>query len=263
MAAGSETIARLGATVEAIGAPAFPARLAGALRSIVPYSFTVVFGYLGAARPFDLYDDFPEARRQVFVTDYQEGPYLLDPFYLAATRPVAPGLYRMRDLAPDRFYQGEYFRSYYVRTGLAEEIGFFVDGGGGSTIVISLMRDDRVFTRREFAELSRWSPLVAAAAGRHWSDLAERFERRTQDVSGQAAGQLELSLRGFGEGLLTPRERQVVEYTLRGHSAEAAGRALGISPGTVRIHRRNIYAKLGIGSQGELFSRFISTLSRR
>ena len=32
---------------------------------------------------------------------------------------------------------------------------------------------------------------------------------------------------------------------------------LGISPGTVRIHRRNIYAKLRINSQGELFSKFI------
>jgi DNA-binding CsgD family transcriptional regulator len=53
-----------------------------------------------------------------------------------------------------------------------------------------------------------------------------------------------------------------VEHTLKGHSAEAVGRILGISPGTVRIHRRNIYAKLRISSQGELFSRFIQTLSR-
>jgi DNA-binding CsgD family transcriptional regulator len=35
---------------------------------------------------------------------------------------------------------------------------------------------------------------------------------------------------------------------------------LGISSGTVRIHRRNIYAKLGISSQGELFALFIETL---
>ncbi|MGB5065942.1 MAG: LuxR C-terminal-related transcriptional regulator, partial [Albidovulum sp.] len=51
-----------------------------------------------------------------------------------------------------------------------------------------------------------------------------------------------------------------VEYSLKGHSAEATSRILGIAPGTVRIHRRNIYSKLGISSQGELFSRFIQTL---
>ncbi|MGR3700268.1 MAG: LuxR C-terminal-related transcriptional regulator, partial [Roseovarius sp.] len=42
---------------------------------------------------------------------------------------------------------------------------------------------------------------------------------------------------------------------------DATGRALGISPGTVRIHRRNIYAKLRVSSQGELFSSFIAALS--
>ena len=60
--------------------------------------------------------------------------------------------------------------------------------------------------------------------------------------------------------MLTPREREVVEFTLKGHSAEAVGRILGISPGTVRIHRRNIYSKLRIRSQGELFSRFVDAL---
>ena len=86
-----------------------------------------MFGYRGIDPPIDIFDDFPTGKRKVFVTDYQAGPYLLDPFYQAAVRPVAPGLHRLRDMAPDRFYQGEYFRNYYVRTGLAEEIAYFVD----------------------------------------------------------------------------------------------------------------------------------------
>ena len=48
---------------------------------------------------------------------------------------------------------------------------------------------------------------------------------------------------------------------LKGHSSEAIGDILGISSGTVRIHRKNVYSKLGIKSQGELFSRFIDALS--
>ncbi len=60
---------------------------------------------------------------------------------------------------------------------------------------------------------------------------------------------------------MTPREREVVEHTLRGHSADAIGKLLGISPGTVRIHRKNIYSKLRINSQGELFSAFISAIT--
>ncbi len=262
MAEGAEIHARIGALIAATGGPDFAERLAEALRQIVPYTFTVVFGYRGTARPLDLHDDFPDDRRKVFVTDYQAGPYLLDPFYQAATKPVAPGLYRLRDLAPDRFYQGEYFRNYYVRTGLAEEIGFLVDTGKGSMVVLSLMRQDRIFTAREMRLLQRWRPIVEAAVGQHWKDLSGRFDRGTEGAGRPGQDRVERSLRGFGEGILTPREREVVEYTLRGHSAEAVGHALNISSGTVRIHRRNIYAKLRISSQGELFSRFIATLDR-
>lgn len=36
--------------------------------------------------------------------------------------------------------------------------------------------------------------------------------------------------------------------------------ALGISPETVRMHRKNLYLKLEINSQSELFARFIDWL---
>jgi hypothetical protein len=110
------------AAVAALDSPILPRALAELLRQVAPFSFTVMFGYRGTDQPIDLYNDFPPGKRKIFVSDYQAGPYMLDPFFLAASRSVAPGLYRLRDLAPDRFYQGEYFRSYYVQTGLAEEI---------------------------------------------------------------------------------------------------------------------------------------------
>ena len=256
-------MARTGAVVAAIGSESFATALTSLLQGVAPYTFTVVFGYCGTARPLDLHDDFPASKRRIFVTDYQEGPYLLDPFYLAATRPNPAGLYRIRDLAPDRFYQGEYFRNYYVQTGLAEEIGFFIDIPGGAMVVLSLMRDKRPFSLREFRALSEVRPVVEACVRRHWADLPSRFDTPVADRHGpQIESQIERSFHSFGDGILTARERQIVEHTLKGHSAEAVGRILGISPGTVRIHRRNIYAKLRISSQGELFSRFIQTLGR-
>lgn len=252
---------RTGSLIANIGRDGFAPELSGLLQAVAPYTYTVIFGYRGSARPMDLYDDFPAFRRQVFVTDYQEGPYLLDPFYLAATRPAEAGLYRMRDLAPDRFYQGEYFRNYYVQTGLAEEIGYFVDIPGGAMVVLSLMRDERPFSSREMRALEEVRPVIDSAIRRHWADLPSRFDHSVQDRQGPARqSAIERSFHSFGDGLLTAREREIVEHTLKGHSADAVGRILGISPGTVRIHRRNIYAKLRISSQGELFSRFIRTL---
>lgn len=253
-----------GKLIDAIGSKQFPAALADLLRLTVPYSYTVIFGYSGALRPLDLFDDFPNKKRKIFVNDYLEGPYLLDPFFLAATRPVTPGLYRMRDLAPDRFYQGEYYRNYYAKTGLAEEIGYFIDLAPDTMVVVSLMRAERVFTSRDMRTLAEQTPIIRAAARRHYR--AERaFERVPDRATLQdpaKAARVEESFASFGEGLLTPREREIVEYTLKGHSAEAVGEILSIAPGTVRIHRRNVYAKLRISSQGELFYKFIQTVGK-
>jgi DNA-binding CsgD family transcriptional regulator len=246
-----------GEVVAALDSPALPRTLAGLLRQVAPFSFTVMFGYRGADRPVDLYDDFPPGKRKIFVTDYQAGPYLLDPFFLAASRPVAAGLYRLRDMAPDRFYQGEYFRSYYVQTGLAEEIAYFVTLPDRSTLTLSMMRAERPFSQREFRALEALFPFVAAVARQHWRGLdrtpgdAGSSLQRQGARPGHDPG-------AFGAGILTAREREVAELTLKGHSADSAGRILGIAVGTVRIHRRNIYAKLNINSQGELFSRFLN-----
>lgn len=245
--------------VAALDKPTLPQTLAELLRQVAPFNYTVVFGYRGTARPLDLYDDFPPGKRKIFVTDYQAGPYMLDPFFLAASRSVAPGLYRLRDMAPDRFYQGEYFRSYYVQTGLAEEIAYFVTLPDRSTLTLSLMREERVFSQRDYSALKSVFPFVSAAARRHWWGLDQKFDESGSSVQGQQ-GRMTYDLASFGKGILTPREREVAELTLKGHSAESAGQFLGIAPGTVRIHRRKIYAKFSINSQGELFSRFLSTI---
>lgn len=248
--------------IDALDGPDFASALVAALRSITPFEHSVTFAYHGDLRPVALHHEFPDWKRKVMVDDYQAGPYLFDPFYLNAARPPLPRLVRLRDLAPDRFYQGEYFRNYYVQTELAEEIGFMVDVGRGVNVVISAMRSARVFSAREFRDLQQVLPFVAAAARRNWSDLSGAFTEDAPAPQGAAlASLIDRAFRSVGRNLLTQREAEVVEYTLKGHSAEATGQALGITPGTVRIHKRNIYGKLGISSQGELFSRFIATLS--
>jgi DNA-binding CsgD family transcriptional regulator len=171
------------------------------------------------------------------------------------------GLWRLREVAPDRFRQGEYFRNYYVQTGLAEEACYLVHLENQASLAISLMRRQKAFTQAEVTALKSVWPVVDAACRRHWHELEASFggssatgsQRIVEDTIAHA-------FNAIGEGVLTARERQVVEYTLKGHSAEAIGQILTISPGTVRIHRRNIYAKLRINSQGELFSRFIGAL---
>lgn len=242
--------------IDALDTDNFPEALSKALKNIVEFEFTVIFGYVGSSRPLALYNDFPPLRRRLHVDEYLNGPYLLDPFFLASTASVEPGLWRLSQIAPDRFYQGEYFRSYYAQTGLAEEIGYLVDVHNGLSIVISLMRQDRKFSKAEMRVLTAVCPMIDAACRRHWRSTAKQGVSHVPVMEKN----VERAFRSIGEGVLTPREREVVELTLRGHSADAVGKLLGISPGTVRIHRKNIYSKLRINSQGELFSEFLTAI---
>jgi len=255
----------IGNVVRALKTPDYPQTLVDALGTLVEFDFSVMFAYRGEERPVDLYDNFGAKRREVFVTIYQEGPYLLDPFFQASQDRTPAGLYRLRELAPDRFYQSEYFRSYYIKTGLSEEIGFFVALPGDVGAVISLMRagNRQTFSEKEMNRLRTVEPFVRATAEHSWESLSTRFSNAETDPEHQILErQLEYTFRNFGRSLLSPREREVVGLVLRGHSSDSISKILGISPGTVKVHRKNIYAKLGIISQSELFSIFLNSLSR-
>lgn len=61
----------------------------------------------------------------------------------------------------------------------------------------------------------------------------------------------------FGQDVLTAREHEIAQLILIGHSSNSISLHLGISLPTVKSHRRNIYRKLQISSQAELFSLFL------
>ena len=256
---------QIGRVVSSLETPDYAGCLVDALASLVTFDFSVMFAYRGDERPIDLFDNFGVERREVFVTIYQEGPYLLDPFFQACRDRIPAGLYRIRDLAPDRFYQSEYFRSYYIKTGLSEEIGFVISLPDDVSAVISLMRagDRQAFSEKEMVRLRGVEPFVRATAERHWKTLGARFSGGSLDPEHQILERyIDDTFRNFGRSLLSPREREVAGLVLRGHSSESTAKTLGIAPGTVKVHRKNIYAKLGIVSQSELFSIFLNALSK-
>lgn len=236
------------------------------MAALVRFDYVVVFAYRGKERPIDLYSTFDPDEHVVFVKLYQDGPYLLDPFYHTALG-RQEGVLRMRELAPDRFFSSEYYRSYYVKTGLAEEVGFFVNAGNDVTVVLSLMRRERTghFPSVEFGILKKIEMLVGSMVKYYWANLAPRFDaqlmagrrnRRKQDQD-EAITPADAVWRDLN---LTSRESAIVELVLQGHSSESVGLKLGISTGTVKVHRRNVYRKLGISSQTQLLSLYIKNL---
>ena len=242
--------------------PAGRARLLGLsqwLQQICHVDHFVLFVYEGNHRPLALFDTFPPDKRHVYVEDYQVGPYLLDPFYLACTRNQAPGLWRLRQFAPDHFYLGEYYVTYYQQTGLTEEIAFFVDLAEGAKAVLSLMRStcSPAYSRDEMQWLDCAQPVVEQVVNEAWELCRAHAPRPVQDLDYK----IREAFDQFGAHVLTAREQEVVQMLLRGHSSASVAEHLVISPGTVKIHRKNIYAKLGIGSQSELLGLFVRDLA--
>lgn len=265
LGAGSqEWVALLSQCIDAIGAESFPGSLVNALKSLVAFDNSVVFAYYQSEKPLCLFHTFSTANRTVFVDDYLKGPYLLDPFFKACGQHIDSGLYRLRDIAPDRFYQSEYYRSYYVRTGLSEETCFTLYLQHGVACVVSLMRSSQSsrFSAREFRLLNGVAPIVISLARRHWTDVPDRFNIQTSvDQHRGERSLIENTVSTLFSQRITPRETQVVAQVLEGHSSDSIAKNLAISVGTVRIHRRNIYAKLQISSQQELFAMFFKKIT--
>jgi DNA-binding CsgD family transcriptional regulator len=53
---------------------------------------------------------------------------------------------------------------------------------------------------------------------------------------------------------LTVREVDTARLILQGFSSKAMAQQMGISPETVKVHRRNLYHKLNVTGHGELFA---------
>jgi DNA-binding CsgD family transcriptional regulator len=254
----------LGKSIDGLGNKTFPQTLVDALKSLTDFDYSVVFAYYQSERPQCLFHTFSPSKRVVFVDDYLKGPYLLDPFFKACERQIDTGLYRLRDIAPDRFYQSEYYRSYYIQTGLSEEICYTFYLSKGVAVVISLMRsgESSRFSARQFGLLETAAPIVVSLAQRHWQNVPEMFDIKAPAGELQEKRSLiESTVSALFGRRITPRETQVVAQVLEGHSSESIAKNLGISVGTVRIHRRNIYGKMQISSQQELFSIFVNGIT--
>ena len=73
--------------------------------------------------------------------------------------------------------------------------------------------------------------------------------------------QIDLAFRTFGQSILSPREKDVLELMLRGYGTDTSAERLDIAVETVRRHRKSIYRKLDVNSQTDLFSLFINAMS--
>lgn len=185
------------------------------------------------------------------VTEYANRLYLLDPFYISSREQPLTGLVRLADVAPQHFQQTDYYRLYFTHNVVADEVQFNVAIRDGRTLCLSLGKRSR-FDTQAIAQLELVRPwLIGLLRQRlHFEQLPEpAVEKPTLGLAHKRD-----DARRQVESALTARELDVVRLILSGHSNKEAANKLKLSAETVKVHRRNVYRKLDVSSQSELFS---------
>jgi DNA-binding CsgD family transcriptional regulator len=214
------------------------------------------FPTTGAPEPLSTWIRDPTLAHQ-YPRLYTEGAYRLDPFFQFTDFGAAGGMFRLSEIAPDRFFSGEYYLQYYRETKIIDEVGLLVPLSDGSTGHLSFSRREGVgaFRRKELKCLRHYTPILLEL-------LRQHFEHRLSLQATQAPDPeqrpLDVLIRAHVQSVqnksITKRESEIAGLILQGHSNLSAALVMGISRETAKVHRRNIYRKLRISSQTELFA---------
>lgn len=249
----SEHLARL---IPSIGSSEFPNALVAMLKHLVHCDDATIIVYPGTDLPVVEYFEVPEGAITSTLDLYVKGAFLLDPFYLAASRDRAFGVFRLNELAPRDFKSSDYYKTWYLNCGYLDECGFLIPIAeeGFINIALGKRRPRTTFTKPELAILRDIRPTVDVLCQRHWADAG------TQSPGVNLRGQLHAALNSFGSSLLTDREAQVIKLVLHGYSTKTLADKLSISMETVKLHRKHAYAKLEVSSQAELFYLFLDSV---
>jgi len=249
----------LGAAISCLRGPDFPEALRLWLKACLSPDNLTILACAGDAAPRCLYSHAQScAVHAGFESTYCSGLYLLDPFHALDRKAAAPGVYHLQDVAPDHFHRSEYYTQYYQKTGIVDEMVYLVRIGSAYSVHLCLGRDESsgtAFSAEERVKAALLTPVIQALTTQHWSDLEMHGPGQEVDRASLFWARLK-----EGEGItLTPRQAQTALLILRGHSSESIATILGVSPQTVKVFRRQIYARCAISSQAELFHLMMPT----
>jgi len=189
------------------------------------------------------------------IETYDAGAYLLDPFYRAALDDKAQGPFTIKDVSPEGFEDSEYYDLFYKKLGFIDEICILFQFEDQAIVSVSLVRHagEKPFTKADINQLDIVYPLLKSILVKWRQNLEQTSQTNIE-------WQLDNALINFGNSVLTPRESKILHLILHGYSIKYIAEKLENSVETIKHHRKNIYIKLDVSSQSELFYLFIASL---
>ncbi|ACI58225.1 transcriptional regulator, LuxR family (plasmid) [Rhizobium leguminosarum bv. trifolii WSM2304] len=255
---------RLAATIEAVGSDQFYPVMCEYLRECMEFDNVIVVIFVGSNVPYIAHTrhDGPDVFRLV-DEQYLSGAYLLDPVYHFHLKHGDAGLYRLADVAPDQFRSSRYYKWYYGRIGISDEITVFLPVSRNSTVTISMGKDTSsgtTFSQKSEDNLRKHKSVIMALLRTHWHTL----DAPHLGIPGASslADSLRQELKSAHGVSISTRQAEVALLILQGHSSPSMGLQLGVSTQTVKVFRKQLYRRCGISSQAELFSLLMPMLGK-
>jgi len=258
---------QLALMIDQVDSDELPAQLVTGLSALVSFSMATIFILRGQSRPICIFENFPESVNKIGIENFVNGSYVLNPVYRAHLNGIKQGVYRFRDLAPDDYFSSGFTETHKVIEAPEEEIAYMTEGWPRGyeeldvtvpiddvTIEIDLYKryEDGGFSEADIEQLSSHMSVIGALTRKFWQLRSDKLAPNPRDNS------INDIYDDFGASELSNREREVIQYVLRGHSSGSIALNLDVSVTTIKTHRKRAYSKLNISSQSELFSMFLN-----
>ena len=241
-----------------ISSEKFPIHFQGFLKSLITFSNFFLLRFVKRQVPDEIYSWIPEDTLSAFYkNNYFKFGYQLDPYFQLANRQFTNGAYPLKQIAPDRFFTSEYYKTYYTDAKMGDEIGILMKVSNDIVIHLSLgrLKFEPKFSKHEFNRIKQHDSLICTLLKLHYQ---LHLSKTVHIQSGNSVLPLEQRLKSWcttdRQCDLTKREAQIAALILQGHSSISAALTLNIATETVKVHRKNLYRKLKVGTQAELFS---------
>jgi DNA-binding CsgD family transcriptional regulator len=249
----------LAGVIAHVGTEAFDTSLMAWLARCLRFDSCGVTEFFNDRPPHCRLHRFDRGRRRAPEDAYVHGPYVLDPIYQLYQGGAGNGLYPLRRIAPDDFEASEYFKVFYSRTDVGDDVSLLHRRPDGSAVMVFLERREQApaFSQADLFALELVEPVLHALLAQH--ETHRQLKPASHDEA-LAHAKVQAALADFGSAHLTDREREVLFYMISGYSSALTAEKLAVAEGTVKNHRKAIHRKLDVGSQAELFALFLQCI---
>jgi DNA-binding CsgD family transcriptional regulator len=248
--------------IQAVNTDAFGDAFFDSINRIAPIDSALIMLFRVDQEPVILFERLHPAERAYFEDVYLGGAYLLSPLY-RRFESLRSGFYRLGSLEHQDFKSSDFGLAYFNESGLCDDANFLHKIDQGSALVASFGRQQLQlpFSDQELQSLHVAEPVYRSALSKHWA--GERLlEASAAKPSDRGHNVLSSALQRFASSILTEREQTVLALMIEGKPSKTSARELQISVDTERGHRKNIYTKLKVSSQAQLFSLIFDVLSK-